>query len=356
MLDQYSDSMEEAIEVLNDLVREFNKGQPDVRTVLRRCVYSAHLIGATAFEKVFHWHINGFPEDQDLPNSRIISGTSHWKSQAHVYSTHDSYGSQADRELGMRAAPRKEIRVNLDQIINWSETGMVSRSMGVESERLKVTRYRSGTSYQDWVTIYSWDLYPAQNFEFMANLFREQAYTWAMKTLVRIKYENRVSSIWNEYRKVVDRKIEEMNLNDHLAAIDIQVGSNNAEQWRSALYSCRNLLHDVAAYLWKVPGDRTSVPGSEDKPIVLKVTEDRYTNRLMAYLYNKAKNNDERGISLKEAEYLGEIMERLYSLDNHGHASTSKAIVESAALHTYVLLADLIRLTDMEPLTEIGSL
>lgn len=146
-----------------------------------------------------------------------------------------------------------------------------------------------------------------------------------------------------------------MDLTNHLEALDRQIGSNNEQEWRSALYSCRNMLRDVADFLWKVPGDTAKLPGKDGKLIDVSVDKEKYITRLNAYLYYKSRGTDETRLSRTEAELLGELIGRVNTLDNNAHEKTDRNLAEAAALHTYMVISDLIRLTDMEPITELPA-
>lgn len=199
------------------------------------------------------------------------------------------------------------------------------------------------------------EVYPPEAFKTCLENIEQAIWEWATSWIVFLRFENSIGDIWERYRSSVDSTLAQIGLSGHFQALDTRLASSNEQDWRSVLYSCRDLLHDVAAYLWREERStyqHCKLTGVNNQPIKLQVTQEKYVNRILAYLHQKAFKSSGVDLTEKEAEFLGELFGRLNHVDNHAHGGADQALAESAAIHTYMLLADLVRHTDMQPITE----
>lgn len=359
MSDQYGDPIDEAIEILSEVVRDCGLGDPEVKSVLRRCLYVAHLIGDAEYQELYGLHISGFPGDRVVPVSRRIHGRVHWKSERLVAESSDYIGTKADRELGTPAAPVLESRESIERIESRAKSGLIKPSTEMEQNSTRMQRSRSSPysgTYTETIAVFPWNICPAANYKYALDRIRHETFEWAMTTVVRLKYQSRITNIWENYRTEVDGKLAEINLTNHLSALDRQIGSDNQQEWRSALYSCRNMLRDVADYLWRDSSRTFRMPDTNGMLVDFPVDKEKYITRLNAYLYFKTRSRTETQLTRTEAELLGSLIGRANSVDNYAHEAVDRGLAESAALHTYMVIADLIRLTDMEPVTDASSI
>lgn len=358
MVAQLPDPVTEATVELANIVRDANLGKIETRLLLRRCGYVANLIGDLDRARYFNYQLNGFPEESEVPSYRVVSGEVRWTSQTTGWSARytNSAGQSREQEIGLLVSPNLVVRMSLDEITARAEGhGEINRNVALpDHEQAIRAGRRGGQQIYTYERVSAWNFYRSERFRTIINRIDEDAIEWASQTLIRLKYESRISSIWEKRRSLVDSKLEELNLGQHLAAIDEQVASDNPEMWRAALLACRNALQDVADYLWKVNATKVMMPeyGSA-KEKMMDCNLNNYVMRLKAYLrYNHV---DDTGLTLStaEADFLGNLIGRVNNFDNRGHAAVSKETAEAGALYTYMVLADLIRLTDMEPLTEL---
>jgi hypothetical protein len=168
-------------------------------------------------------------------------------------------------------------------------------------------------------------------------------------------YSDVIQDIWQRYRTQIDEHLITIGLSKHFDAIRNGLKSANAQEWRNVMWSCRDILHDLAAYLWR---DRRKtyehLPGKGENN-KLEVTENHYVNRLGAYLHQK-------GIDKEYRAYLSAQMERTYNsiktlneLDSKAHGEITLDDACSAAIGTYIILGELVMHTDMKPIEEYQS-
>src|SRR5215204_2542774 len=109
----------------------------------------------------------------------------------------------------------------------------------------------------------------------------------ASKNYTFLMYGEALTHIWEGYRQEVDAKLSDLNYGNHLKTIQNGIRSTNPEDWRLAAYGCRNLFEDVAAYLWQDPRPTYDLLPGKAKNGHLEVTQDKYLNRLSAYLHQQ---------------------------------------------------------------------
>jgi hypothetical protein len=354
------DPIVEAIQILSEVVRECNLGDPAVKSVLRRCSHAALLIGDHEAYEHFLIEINGFPQDMELPPYRIVQGLIRWKSLHNSdFSPTDLAARHHERSFGTPAARPLHLRGTIDTVLQLEQSGLLRRAPGLDQVSVSIPAGRGGGGRQLYRhgEVDAWEYYAPVACRAVVYAIREDAFNWALPTLIRLKYENRITGLWERYRSEIDEKLAELLLTNHLSALDRQLGSSNDQEWRAALYSCRNMLRDVADYLWQDESKTVQLPAGRDgRMIDVPVDKERYITRLNAYLFYKTRSTDETRLSRTEAEFLGELIGRVNTVDNNAHEKADRGLAESAALHTYMVIADLIRLTDMKPITDVSVL
>src|SRR5690606_30428743 len=98
------------------------------------------------------------------------------------------------------------------------------------------------------------------------------------------------------HRAIVDAHLEGLGLSEHFSSIDANLRSDNPQDWRGAMYACRSLLDNLADHLWQDPRDSyPPLKGKDDKgkTIDMLVTQDKYINRLMAYMNEKSGHREQ---------------------------------------------------------------
>jgi hypothetical protein len=179
--------------------------------------------------------------------------------------------------------------------------------------------------------------------------FASQAYTF-------LRYGNELTDIWQDHRREVDAKLLPLGFAGHLDTIQAGLRSVNPTDWRSAVFACRSLLEDVAAYLWRDPRKTYEhLPGSEpDGKGNLKVTKDRPVNRLKAYLHQKGLHGNTGKLLRDEIDRIEASIRSLVALQGEAHAPVSRGDARTVAITTYVVLGELAMKTDMQPIEKYG--
>jgi hypothetical protein len=120
---------------------------------------------------------------------------------------------------------------------------------------------------------------------------------------------------------------------------------------------CCIQLEDVARCLWRDPGDLRDPRGTYtllkgDGPDgKLKVTEDRYVNRLAANLHRKDTTGTREKFSRDGIERLVASIRSLTTPQSQVHETLSLGETQSVVLATYFVIGTLATITDMIPIT-----
>jgi hypothetical protein len=164
-----------------------------------------------------------------------------------------------------------------------------------------------------------------------------------------LAFGNSLLDLWVSQRAGIESAFVRLDVSFHFESISRNLRSDNPQDWRGVLYSCRDILHDVAERLWQV--SRKEYPhllDRERKPI--KVTDNAYINRLKAYLHQKSVSGTHAKYLRAEMDRIAESIHTLNSLASGAHSGAERADAELAAVGTYMILAELARRTDLVPI------
>lgn len=340
---------QEALEYLNRAVTMALDQAIHVESILRVTSHAATLMDNGQAATYFDRHITGFPENE-VPASRVVSGTIVWVGDKSLapFTLYDVAGLRANKMLSHPLC-QLAIQGSLTSIHAWANTGFYRPAPTDKTQGVVLPGLPNPFTY-----VHPIENYDSGAFIHCLEMIRQDAFSWASKWIAYLKYGHRITDIWTRHRAVVDQKIQEIGLKNHFSAIDRQLGSTNPQDWRSAMLACRSLLQDLADFLWK--DERSTYPplerkNGQGKLVPFAVTQDKYVNRLMAYMNEKSRDKAQTKLTSKQLSLLGDILYLDYQIENKGHANVSYDLAETTAIHTYLLISDIIRLTDMQPIT-----
>jgi len=169
---------------------------------------------------------------------------------------------------------------------------------------------------------------------------RNNVYNYVLNVNLQLRFERITESLFQETKELVDRRLVVIcpqAIKKFLAAYD-RLKSNNPEEWSQSLSSCRNVLKEFADYVY---------PAS-DKPISLSngeriaVTDDKYKNRLLAFIDKEAHGNKRR-LLLSRA---GDLSSRIHCLNDMLSQGTHEGLeltdVNICVIDTYLLIGSLL--------------
>ena len=339
----------EATEILADVVAKLMSSRRDIIVIMRKCQHVCELLQWEPDKSWFHQELNGYPKDGSLPPYRQVAAQRHWEPEPTSldwvhWDTAKTVGalSAEDTHVEVLTLP---VRDDLDWLLRAAEGGY----------RNPTGENRETTADSRRMVLHQVDVAPAHRFSAIVYKIENQALDFASGAYAQLRYGNALGDIWSEYRKVVDAGLVRLNFGKHLEVIEAGLTSDNPEAWRAAIFQCRSLFEDLARYLWQ-DNRRTYVylpgTGPESK---LEVTEDKYKNRLSAYLHQKGLFSGNKAFIVDEMDRLATSVSTLISLQSKAHRQIGKQDARSIAISTYIILGEFVNRTDLQPVTEYAE-
>jgi hypothetical protein len=344
-----SKPQDEAIDILKAVLGDFFGGSFDIKNALRRCAHVCQILGWSEQLSWFQNELFGYPEGVELPQHRKkIKGRTEWLVAGGLNAV---VASVVDDQYRTTAKPTQytemDARAGIDWILSAAQSGYV------ESTGKKSSKY---ISFQhENVETNEARIYDKSVFQTIVTNIENLVFRFVSDSYAVLCYSDVLQDIWQEYRTKTDEHLMPIGLSKHLDTIRNGLNSGNPQEWRNAMWSCRDILHDLAAYLWRdqrktyehLPGK-----GENDK---LEVTDRHYVNRLGAYLHQKGIDKECRAYLSAEMERIYNSIKTLNELDSKAHGKITLHDARSAAIGTYIILGELVTRTDMQPITEYRS-
>ena len=337
---------DEAIGILKAVLDDFFSNNVDLKNVLRRC---AHVCQVLSWNEQLTWfqnELSGYPKGVELPWYRkSIKGNVEWLVAGGFNTVLESViedGYRTEEEH----TPHTEMNVwmGIDWVLSASQSGYT------ESTGRKSSKYISFRKKQ--VETIEAKVYGKHMFQSILTNIENIVFNFASNSYSILLYGDTLQDVWQAYRAKVEEQLIAIGFTKHLDTIRNGLSSQNPQDWRAAMWSCRDILHDIAAYLWRDQRETYEYLPGQGKNGKLRVTESDYVNRMGAYLHQK-------GITGKTGAYLRAEMERIYQsistlneLDSKAHSEVTLFDVRTAAVGTYAILGEIATRTDMKPVTK----
>lgn len=338
---------DEAIQILQEIIRDLTLPEHDLKAVLRRCQHACQLLAWKDQRDWFQRAIGGYPAGTEVPAYRKITGRVIWRPRDLVR------GAIASAAYGPEPyeAEREDTVLEVRSVIDW----LLAASQSGYNEPTGETRRDWSGGRNRWIQLERVRIFDAGHFAFALRDIEQMTFAFASRSYTFLRYGNVLTDFWTEYRTQVDATLQRLNLTAHLDAIQSGLQSDNPESWRAAVLGCRNLLNDVANYLWRdkrkayehLAGDR----GGK-----LDVVQGKFANRLGAYLHQKGLRGTRGKFLRDDVERLAISIRSLIALQSEAKEQPpTKEDTRSVALGTYFILGELAIKTDMEPIQEYGE-
>ncbi len=310
---------------------------------------ACQIVGWTQARDWFRDEQTGYLQNAQVPAHRIILGMLVWRPAGSLESRvsgalmRHEFGETEDLDAAVETTTF-EVRINLDTLRYFAEQGYEDATD--ETREVWSPRWRKSLPFRRH------RVFQPSAFAQVLAAIEQHAFNFASESYAYLAYSSALTEVWVAYRSRVDNWLHAVGKTEHLDAIQTGLASDNAEMWRQAMYASRDLITDVANYLWKDPRDVYDyLDSSDDKTRKLQVTQGKVKNRLLAYLHQKLPWKATKTKHLKnEAQRLADSLRTLYDVQSTAHAPVEKAQALSVAINTYVLLGELIVSTDMQPI------
>lgn len=333
----------EAESLFHEVIVNLSSTNRDIRSSLRKCLLSCQILGWESQAERFRRELEGYPQDIEIPYYRNVSGILSWKPIGHPVDT--IYWETSDEAFSPDLSPEPTnlvVFAPLDWIFSAAQNGYIE-----DTGEEKTVRFQKG---RNSIVIKKYKNFASSAFGRILSSIENKIYNFAVRSYVQLKYGDLQIDIWEEYRTRAEQALSTMQLSQHLAGIQRGIESGNPEMLRTAVLGCRNLLHDIATFLWRDPRSTyTHLPGDgEDGK--LQVTDDKYKNRLSAYIHQKSIQRKQRKSLSADLGYLAARISALISFQAEGHGDIKLDEARSIAIATYIVIGELAIWTDMEPI------
>lgn len=344
-----SKPQDEALDILKAVLEDFFSGSVDIKKVLRRCAHVCQILGWSERLTWFQNELSDYPEDVELPWYRKdIKGRTEWRVVGGILT---ALASVFGDELRPTEEPAQyihmDVRAGIDWVLSAAQSGYFEHTGKKSSKYIKSRHKRFETNETN--------TYDTHVFRPILTNIENIAFKFVSESYAILCYGEALQEIWQGYRTKVDEHLMSIGFGGHLDTIRKGLNSDNPQDWRALMWSCRDVLCDMAAYLWQDPRETYEyLPGKREDG-KLRVTQKEYVNRLGAYLH-------QRGATGEPGAYLRAEMERIYNsiktlneLDSKAHDVITLHDARTAAVGTYLILGELVTRTDMKPLIEYQS-
>ena len=175
------------------------------------------------------------------------------------------------------------------------------------------------------------------------SILRGEYYRYAMNINIQLKFSEKIESIFDDYRTIVDKYLAD-NLptgTRKLSSIYSRLKEKDEESYSQASTSCRKLLREFIDDMFQ-----KLYPDFSDKKIVLDsgkefdITGDHYLNRMYAILDKVSISDMKKDNVLQTASWIESINDRIC---NGLHNDVSLTEIKDTILHLYILLGDMIK-------------
>ena len=170
---------------------------------------------------------------------------------------------------------------------------------------------------------------------------RSEAHARAVALYHKLEFADSALTAFDVLKEAVDDKLVSLapELGEKLMLAFEQVSADREkERWAQGLTSCRRLLKELADRLYS-PREGT-VKGR-------KLGEEQYINRLWAFMDETITSDSNRALTKAHVDLVGSYMERTHSMTHKGvHAEVTRLEAVRIALHTYLVIADILSYLD----------
>lgn len=130
-----------------------------------------------------------------------------------------------------------------------------------------------------------------------------------------------------------------------LSAVYANLQSDNPENWSNAVHSCRRILEDLADAVFP-PTEAIRKKAVDGKTIEIKLGKLNYTNRILAFVEDRAASQRYADIVGSQISFLGDRLDAVFAASQKGSHETiiSREEADRYVVYTYLLVGDVLSL------------
>lgn len=302
MSEEFSSPREEALRIASQTRRNIleRKGD-DAVSILRACLVVAQILDKDPEKNWIMKELSGYAAEDKLPEYRTI--TCYFEEEE---------GDEKGREHLDLCVPVHVLLLHLDNKVE-----LIVRA---EEKRYHVT---------------------LSHLTFVLSSIVDKSLFFLNDVIRELQYGGIIEFLMEEIRKKTDQKLAKLDTKifAETQSLSLNLRSTNPADWNKVGHSCRKLLKLVADKVF--PPQNQPYVTKDKKPI--EVNDSKYINRLCAFLDQKTEG-DERRFLISEMKYLDEVVDYTQMVEHV--ASVEKINADLVAVHTYLILAEILRHTE----------
>ncbi len=186
-----------------------------------------------------------------------------------------------------------------------------------------------------------------QNYLYILNTVDNEIYRKTIAILNNLKFEKMEFDIFEETRKSVNEKLQEIcpNAFEKLTQTyeDLKESESSLDLQKIS-FACRTVINDFANAVYKPTEEQ--IKGFDNKFHPLE--ENNYVNRIIQFTFEKIDSDHNSKFMKSNLEYLANFLGDLYKLTNVGtHTEREKEHARRCVIYTYLAIGDIINLTKL---------
>lgn len=330
-----------ATDLLEEVIADIARGAVDVVAILRKCFHACTLLNWDTDAEWFRCELEGYATREELPwYRRDLQAHIDWRPEG-MRELISNIVEEDFRGSGAKPQVTRDVYSAVGDVVMYAAHGVATKTGKTDSRWSRIDR-------RD-VDVHEVVVVEKATFERLLHQLANEVLRWASRAYRAVGFGDAAGDVWRQFRAVVDEWLASVGFEGHVKLIGDGVLSDQPQAWRQAMWSCRDLLRDVAAHLWRHPGETYShLTGTDGQP--MKITPEKYLNRLAAYLHQK-------GVTGTTGSYLRAEIARLHALNDLDSVAHNKDAVtledaRLAAISTYTLLGEFVLRTDMQPVEQ----
>lgn len=314
------------IELSDEILTDFELDRIPFQQILMKCSRLSRLIGDTEFGNLIEMELSGYKYD----NNGILTKES-WSCGKMVGRTFYEKDKNGKSQQYMRAVPVAKMEA---VIKNYDTNILAAKDVDISiSSHSSINPYVHGNAAERRSIKDTYDLFVPLLASIKGNI-----YNYVVNINYRYKFEEKIVTIFEKQQKITNEKLLDIcpDFSKQLISVYDNIESGNDEDWANAVHTCRRILKSVADKLYP-PVD------NQPKTDKIKLGEENYINRLIAYIDKNMTSKSSKKIVGKSLEYIGQYIDSVYESSNKGtHDKVTKEEAERTIIYTYMLLSDIL--------------
>ncbi len=169
-------------------------------------------------------------------------------------------------------------------------------------------------------------------------------YDYILRIHDTLRYGNIIEDNFTRFRMETNIKLNNLcpqAINKFISAYN-NMDSDNPEDWANAVHTCRRIIIDLADVLYP-PSDSPLIIGQKN----IKVGKENYINRLVQFIVSKSGSETYADVVGADLSSIGNRLDAINDAVCKGtHTEITKDEASRYIIHTYLLLSDIVALTN----------